>query len=218
MADKANHRIQKFSFDGNFLCFIGGSQDLHKPMGIVVTASGDVIVSEYDAHCLKVFAREGLVHCKTLGARGIGIGKFTHPRGLALDRRDNILVADSHNHRIHVISLEGEFIGSFGTIGEDPGCLNTPYDVAVDACGNVIVADTKNHRIQTFTRLVPLYAEPVSYNETGIEEGEDDIDDPVFQENEIECNVDTNRDILETKTSDGQSGIQQGDRRNVTGP
>lgn len=206
VADKANHRIQKFSFDGNFLCFIGSSEDLHRPMGIVATMAGDVIVSEFDRHCLKVFSREGLVHSRTIGAMGIGIGKFVHPRGLALDRQENIVIADSHNHRVHVVSSDGEYVGAFGTIGGDPGCLDTPYDVAVDACGNVIVADTKNHRIQTFTRLVPIYAEPAAYDEENdamLEEGEEDRDTEgeEFEENRIE-----NEDFV------GEEGDNLGDR------
>lgn len=164
-ADKANHRIQKFTFDGNFLCFIGGLHDLHCPMGIVVKKNGDVIVTEYENHRLKIFSQENLGESKTLGTRGVGSGKFFCPRGVALDQNDNILVADSQNHRIQVVSSTGESLGTFGMIGSDPGCLDNPYDVAMDASGNIIVADAKNHRLQIFTRLVPVYAEPAMYDE-----------------------------------------------------
>lgn len=163
--DKANHRIQKFTFDGNFLCFIGGLHDLHCPMGIVVKRNGDVIVTEYENHRLKIFSQENLGDSKIIGARGVGAGKFACPRGVALDHNDNILVADSQNHRIQVVSSTGEPLGTFGMIGSDPGCLDTPYDVVMDASGNIIVADAKNHRLQVFTRLIPVYAEPAMYDE-----------------------------------------------------
>ena len=164
-ADKVNHRIQKFTFDGNFLCFIGGLHDLHCPMGIVVKKNGDVIVTEYENHRLKIFSQENLGESKTIGTRGVGSGKFFYPRGVALDKNDNILVADSQNHRIQVVSSTGESLGTFGMIGSDPGCLDNPYDVVMDASGNIIVADAKNHRLQVFTRLVPVYAEPAMYDE-----------------------------------------------------
>ena len=164
-ADKANHRIQKFTFDGNFLCFIGGLHDLHCPMGIVVKRNGDVIVTEYENHRLKIFSQENLGESNIIGARGVGAGKFACPRGVALDHNDNILVADSQNHRIQVISSTGEPLGTFGMIGSDPGCLDTPYDVVMDASGNIVVADAKNHRLQVFTRLIPVYAEPAMYDE-----------------------------------------------------
>lgn len=164
-ADKANHRIQKFTFDGNFLCFIGGLHDLHCPMGIVVKRNGDVIVTEYENHRLKIFSQENLGESNIIGARGVGAGKFACPRGVALDHNDNLLVADSQNHRIQVISSTGEPLGTFGMIGSDPGCLDTPYDVVMDASGNIVVADAKNHRLQVFTRLIPVYAEPAMYDE-----------------------------------------------------
>ena len=134
-------------------------------MGIVVRRNGDVIVTEYENHRLKIFSQQNLGESKTIGARRVGAGKFACPRGVALDQNDNILVADSLNHRIQAISLTGEPLGSFGTIGLDPGCLDTPYDVAMDTAGNIVVADTKNHRLQVFTRLVPVYAEPAMYDE-----------------------------------------------------
>jgi len=134
-------------------------------MGIVVKKNGDVIVTEYENHRLKIFSQENLGESKTIGTRGVGSGKFFCPRGVALDQNDNILVADSQNHRIQVVSSTGESLGTFGMIGSDPGCLDSPYDVVMGASGNIIVADAKNHRLQVFTRLVPVYAEPSMYDE-----------------------------------------------------
>lgn len=188
-ADKANHRIQKFTFDGNFLCFIGGLHDLHCPMGIVVKRNGDVIVTEYENHRLKIFSQENLGESKIIGARGVGAGKFFCPRGVALDHNDNILVADSQNHRIQVVSSTGEPLGTFGMIGSDPGCLDTPYDVVMDTSGNIVVADSKNHRLQVFTRLIPVYAEPAMYDEeyeaAVVAEDEEGLE---MNEDEIEAN------------------------------
>lgn len=164
-ADKANNRIQKFTFDGNFLYFIGGLHDLHCPVGIVVKRNGDVIVTEYENHRIKVFSQENLGQSITIGAVGVGSGKFSCPRGVALDQHDNIVVADSQNHRIQVVSSTGEPVGTFGMIGSEPGYLDTPYDVAMDPAGNIIVADAKNHRLQVFTRLVPVYTEHATYEE-----------------------------------------------------
>ena len=43
-------------------------------------------------------------------------------------------------------------VAQWGSIGRNPGQLNTPRGVAVDRQGNVYVADTLNHRIQKFSR------------------------------------------------------------------
>ena len=126
-------------------------------MGLTVTTAGDVVVSEYSNHRLKVFLKENTAEPKVIGSKGSGNCRFMCPRGLALDKQNNIIVADSENHRIQVVSINGEFIGDFGKIGWDPGSFHTPHGVAVDEDGNVIVADTKNHRLQIFTRRVPSY-------------------------------------------------------------
>ena len=157
---------------------------MHCPMGIAVKKNGDVVVTEYENHRLKIFSQENLGESKTIGTRGIGPGKFFCPRGVALDQDDNILVADSQNHRIQVVSSTGESIGTFGMIGSDPGCLDTPYDVVMEASGNIIVADAKNHRLQVFTKLVPVYAEPAMY---------DDEDEAAFVTVDEE-RLDTNND------------------------
>lgn len=164
-SDKANHRIQKFTFEGSFLCFIGSTHDLHCPMGLTIKKNSDVIVTEYEDHRIKIFSQETGRVIATIGSVGVGAGKFACPRGVTVDQDENILVADSHNHRIQVVSSTGETIGAFGMIGSHPGYLDTPYDVSVLPNGNIIVADAKNHRLQVFLRQVPFYAEPSSCND-----------------------------------------------------
>lgn len=176
-SDKANHRIQKFTFQGNFLCFIGSPHELHCPMGLTVKTNGDVIVSEFENHRIKIFSQENSGEITIIGRVGVGAGKFSCPRGVALDQDENILVADSHNHRIQAFSSTGESLGAFGMIGSDPGCLDTPYDVFMLSNGNIIVADAKNHRVQVFMRLMPVYAEPDTFNED-YETAATDSEDP----------------------------------------
>lgn len=150
IADKNNHRIQKFGIDGFFICFIGGPDGLDSPSGIAVTNKGEVIVSELNASQLKLFNNLGTSY-NVLGKAGIGKVCFGNPRGLALDRRGNILVADTANHRIQVLTPRGEYIGSLGRLGSSRGCLDSPYAIAINYLGHVVVADTGNHRVTIFT-------------------------------------------------------------------
>jgi tripartite motif-containing protein 71 len=48
------------------------------------------------------------------GSRGSESGNFTWPRGIATGPNNEIVVADSSNHRIQVFSQEGNFIKEFG--------------------------------------------------------------------------------------------------------
>lgn len=91
-----------------------------------------------------------------LGGSGSTPGFFSGPRGLAIDLRGWLYIADSNNHRIQVLDPSGELRGQWGfyadmTSGEAAaGGLNQPWDVAVTSNGDVIVVDTWNHRIQRF--------------------------------------------------------------------
>ena len=134
-------------------------------MGLTIKKNGDVIVTEYEDHRIKIFRQEMCGEITTIGSVGVGAGKFACPRGVAVDQDENILVADSHNHRIQVVSSTDKTIGAFGMIGSYPGYLDTLYNVSVLPNANIIVADTKNHRLQVFGGQVPFYAEPSSCNE-----------------------------------------------------
>ena len=88
---------------------------------------------------------------RVFGSAGAGDGQLAEPRGLAVDGRGNLYVADTKNSRIQVFDSNGQFLRAFGHKGGGDGELNEPCGVAVDADGGVWVADTWNHRIVHFT-------------------------------------------------------------------
>ena len=73
------------------------------------------------------------------------------PFGVAVNKKGEILVAESDGHCISIFSPTGEKLGSFGSEGSAPGQFREPYGMAVDDDGNILVADTVNYRIQKFT-------------------------------------------------------------------
>ena len=85
------------------------------------------------------------------GGEGKENGKFSFPRGLAVDNSGNILVADTNNGRIQKFSPTGAFLSVFGKSGQGPGEFREPCGIAVDASGNIYVADVLNHRVQKLT-------------------------------------------------------------------
>ena len=52
--------------------------------------------------------------------------------------------------RVSVFTSEGQFVTSFGSLGEGPGEFNRPVGLAVDNCGVVCVCDRDNNHIQCF--------------------------------------------------------------------
>jgi DNA-binding beta-propeller fold protein YncE len=78
-------------------------------------------------------------------------GMFRQVTDIAWDSDGNGYISDGYiNSRIAKVSKDGEWLGSWGSPGSDPGQLMTPHSIAVDAKNNVYVADRGNRRIQVF--------------------------------------------------------------------
>ncbi|NEQ48565.1 MAG: hypothetical protein F6K11_00290 [Leptolyngbya sp. SIO3F4] len=73
----------------------------------------------------------------------------SRPGGVDI-RGDRIAVADTGSDRVHVFSLTGTRLLTFGTRGDELGEFRRPADVAIDAAGRLYVVDQDNHRIQVF--------------------------------------------------------------------
>ena len=89
------------------------------------------------------------------GTLGPGKCQFNSPHGFCLGGEENIVVADTNNHRIQVFDKSGEFKFQFGIPGRDEGQLWYPRKVAVlRSTGKYVVCDRGNERsrMQIFTK------------------------------------------------------------------
>ena len=78
-------------------------------------------------------------------------GMFRQVTDIAWDKAGNGYISDGYiNSRVAKVSHDGDWLGSWGTPGSEPGQLMTPHSIAVDARDNVYVADRGNRRIQVF--------------------------------------------------------------------
>ena len=83
--------------------------------------------------------------------KGLSVGKFNGPWGVAVNANDEISVTDESNHRVQIFSSEGKFLRSFGKKGDMVGEFNNPRGIAFHNNGNIFVKDSLNHRIQIFS-------------------------------------------------------------------
>ncbi len=155
VADRDNHRIQRFDALGGFERTWG--------QGVNATVPGNL--------CTAV----SLHTCQAGVSGGLG-GQMSSPIGIAADSTGNIFVADFGNHRVQRFDSLGTFERTWGkgvnatvpgnlctaasgntcqggSTGVFAGEMDSIRGVAADAAGNVYVADSLNHRIQRFDAL-----------------------------------------------------------------
>uniref|UniRef100_A0A1I7ZGG5 B box-type domain-containing protein n=1 Tax=Steinernema glaseri TaxID=37863 RepID=A0A1I7ZGG5_9BILA len=94
-----------------------------------------------------------IYHCK-FGEFGVMEGQFTEPSGVAVNAQNDIVVADTNNHRIQVFDKEGRFKFQFGECGKRDGQLLYPNRVAVNrVTGDFIVTErSPTHQIQVYNQ------------------------------------------------------------------
>ena len=153
VAEKGNHRIQKFDSNGNFITKWGslgsGDGQFNGPYAIAFDSDGHVYVADYSNNRIQKFDSNGNFITKW-GSRGSGNGQFFWPTGVAVDSLGNVYVAEQSNHRIQKFDSNGNFITKWGSQGSGDGQFSNPLGITADINGNVYVAEQSNHRIQKF--------------------------------------------------------------------
>jgi tripartite motif-containing protein 2/3 len=89
------------------------------------------------------------------GTLGAAKAQFNSPHGFCLGIDEEIIVADTNNHRIQVFDKEGNFRYAFGSPGREEGQLWYPRKVAVIRdSGKFVVCDrgSERSRMQIFNK------------------------------------------------------------------
>ena len=141
VADNGNHCIQKFTSEGQFLTAVGtkgsGHLQFNYPKGI---AFNRLYVTEGDRVQI---LHSGLTFSSTFGKLDKRYGQFDGPYDIACDSSGKVYVADYNNHRVQVLTANGEFLKIFGK-------LSWPVGIAVDSNDMVYVSELGN-RVSVFT-------------------------------------------------------------------
>lgn len=172
VADTSNHVIRTVAPDGYVKTLAGharvaGSADgfataaeFAFPFGLAFTPNGELLVADSGNHTIRAVTVSGAV--RTLygvaGLRGAIDGdgataRFARPTGLAADAAGNVLVADTDNNRIRLISkgivstLAGSAKSCFVDGDVSTACFDHPVGVAI-AGSRVVVLDTYNQSIR----------------------------------------------------------------------
>jgi hypothetical protein len=114
-----------------------GNMDDEQPY-FITYGNGKYFVSYIGNNHIRVFDKNGVFLYK-FGKEGEMGGQFDSVVGLAVYGPDMILVCDVDNHRVQLLTINGQFIRSFSR--HSSGQMNHPTDVAVGSDGQVFVVD-----------------------------------------------------------------------------
>ena len=149
VTDHCNHRVQKFDINDKYLCqfdTLGSANgQLENPIGIIVH-DGKLYIAEWGKNRISVFQLDGRF------SHIIGSGHLRRPYYIAVSSNDQLLVSNSGEGCVSIFTLDGNYVGKFGTPGTRRGQLFSPCGVATNMYGFTLVTECGNHRVSTFNK------------------------------------------------------------------
>lgn len=161
VTDTWNHRIQKFSPEGEFITMWGyfgqgeSPDAFWGPRDIAFDSQGLLYVTDTGNKRIVVFDENG-TFVSQFGVPGFDPGQFDEQVGIAINSKDEIFIADTWNQRIQVFTLnkstlQGEFVRYWDVTAWYGSSLeNKPY-IAVDEQDHVFITDPEGFRVLEFT-------------------------------------------------------------------
>lgn len=172
VADTTNNVIRRIAADGTVTTVAGdGESDFtdgpadvaqfRAPEDIALDSSGAIIVADAANFAIRRISPDGVVD--TLAGNGVAgfadgdaaSAQFSRVDGLAVDAADNVLIADTFNHRVRLLTPTGTVVtiagsGVRGLVDGDGASaqFTEPSSAVMDAGGNVLVCDERGHRLR----------------------------------------------------------------------
>lgn len=162
VADLWNHRIQKFTAEGEFVTMWGvfGQAEngfaLWGPRDIAIDGQGNLYVTDTGNKRVVVYDPDGNFITE-FGREGFELGQFYEPVGLDWDAEGNLYVADTWNQRVQKFIPDDNPVGLVaGSAWDISGWYgetldNKPYLAVDDETGNVFVTDPEGYRVIQFS-------------------------------------------------------------------
>nr|WP_319511672.1 NHL repeat-containing protein [uncultured Draconibacterium sp.] len=181
IADVGKHCISRVTPDGKVQVFAGTekpgaadgklkSAEFNSPSGVCFDKNGNLYVAGFGGQNVRRISPNGEVTTIAgTGEEGYRDGPaaeaiFSSPRGVCIDSKGNIFVADCWNHRIRKISPDrmvttfagggkrGELVVNDWKDGADTTArFDAPCGLAIDGHDNIFVADANNNSIRKIT-------------------------------------------------------------------
>jgi len=161
VSDTWNHRIQKFSPNGEFIKAWGyfgqaeAPDAFYGPRGLATDAQGRLYVVDTGNKRIVIFDANGNFITE-FGSAGVDVGQFDEPVGIAVDGEGNVYITDTWNQRVQTFQpSEGGLAYTpwhqwdvYGWFGQSLD--NKPF-IAVNAQKHVFITDPEGYRVMEFS-------------------------------------------------------------------
>ena len=146
VADYRNRQLLVFTRD---LC-LEKTIDCHSsPCGVASDQDGKIYVCNYGMNCIQVFDTHGVFQY-SFSNKGSASRTVDTPHSICV-AGDLVYVTEwGTTHCVSVFTKGGNFITSFGKMGNNEGEFDLPAGLTMDSDGVLYVCDYTNNRIQLF--------------------------------------------------------------------
>jgi len=178
IADRENHVVRKVDPKGIITTIAGNGTagfsgdggpavkaSFNFPSGLALDSKGNLYIADRSNNRIRRVTPKGIVNTYAgNGEEGYGgdsgpalKARIDRPFGLAIDKKDNLFIADRRNNRVRKINPSGIITtaagdGGFFYMGDNGPAYRAsiagPTGVAVDDKGNLYIADRNNNRIR----------------------------------------------------------------------
>ena len=178
IAETSGNRVRQVSPDGTIRTVAGNgfegfsgdggpafNASLGFPEGVAVDDAGNLFIADTENLRIRQVSPDGII--ETVAGSGLVVfagdggpaaaATLDSPQDIAVDAVGNLFIADTGQHRIRQVSLDGTIravagngMGGFsgdGGMAADAS-LGFPQGVTIDAAANLFIADSRNDRIR----------------------------------------------------------------------
>ena len=156
VSDTRRHQIVVFDRDGRFLDHWGRRGDepgrFNAPTYLYLSQGRLYVADTLNSRVQILDADDGR-WLKSIGRRGLYVGNFERPKGVAVDDEGNVYVVESYRDHLLIFDAEGRFLLPIGGTGKGVGQFFLPAGISVDRGNRIYVADMFNGRVVVFQYL-----------------------------------------------------------------
>jgi len=167
ITEYSGNTVRRISKDGKLVTWIPRLEgNFNNPSSIALDSKGNLFIADSFNDVIKKCTpnMEISIVAGVMGKAGgsdgkLGQGLLNYPYGVAVDKEDNIVIADYRNSAIRRMNPDGTLTTVAGKPGSDgdvdgPGStalFRNPTGVTCDEVGNIYVADFGNSKVRKIT-------------------------------------------------------------------